>query len=132
MLRHAVFPTLKGQPTFLLWGARGDMAILRDALTRIANGEPSLVFTNLPNVKSVDASTLLLKAVRRSTGLRRTSSDELFFDWGLDHEWALDFAEKVDVLLRSDHPGHQYLEIIGTEDATVEVSSDEYPDNLAP
>jgi hypothetical protein len=64
--------------------------------------------------------------------LRRASSDELVFDWGLDHEWALDFAEKVNVLSMSDHPGHQYLEIIGTEDATVEVSSDEYPDNLVP
>jgi hypothetical protein len=132
MLRHAFFPAFNGQPTFLLWGARGDMAILRDALTRIANGEPNLIVTNLPDVKSVDASTLLLKAVRRNTGLRRASPDELFFEWGLDHEWALDFAEKVDVLARSDHPGHQYLEIIGTEDATVEVSSDEYPDHFAP
>jgi hypothetical protein len=105
MLRHAFFPAFKGQPTFLLWGGPGDMAILRDALTRIANGEPSLVVTNLPDVKSVDASTLLLKSAGRNTGLRRASSNELFFEWGLDHEWALDFAEKVDVLSRSGHPG---------------------------
>lgn len=93
------------------------MAILRDALARIANGAPSVVVSDLPDVKSVDGSKLLLKVVGRSTGLRRTSSD---------------FAEKVDVLSRSNHPGHQYLEIVGTEDAIVEVSSDEYPDNLIP
>jgi hypothetical protein len=107
------------------------MAILRDALARSANGGPSVVVSDLPDVKSVDGSKLLLKMVGRSTGLRRTSS-ELFFDWGLDSEWALDFAEKVDVLSRSDHPDHQYLEIVGTEDAIVEVSSDEYPDSLTP
>ncbi|HEY1614688.1 MAG TPA: hypothetical protein VGF97_13455 [Rhizomicrobium sp.] len=107
------------------------MAILQDALARIANEELSVFVSNLPGVKSVDGSKLSLKAVGRSNGLLRTSS-ELFFDWGLDHEWALDFADKVDVLLRSGHPGHQYLEIIGTEDATVLVSSDEYPDSLVP
>ena len=108
------------------------MAILRDVLTRIANGEPSLVITNLSDVKSVDGSKLLLKAAQRSTGLRRTPSDKLVFEWALDNETSIDFADKVDVISKSNHAGHQYLEIIGTEDARVEVSSGEYPDSLVP
>ena len=81
MLRHAFFPAFKAYPTFLFWGTRSDMAILRDALTRIANGEASLVINSLPSVKSIDASKLILKAVPRSTGLRRVSSDQLLFEW---------------------------------------------------
>jgi hypothetical protein len=108
------------------------MAVLRDALSDIAGGEPSLVITDLPNVTSVDGSKLLLRAVQRSAGLRRVSPDQLLFDWALDRETAIDFADKVDVLSRSDHPGHQYLEIVGAEHATVQVSSGEYPDNLVP
>ncbi len=43
------------------------------------------------------------------------------FRWSQDGDDWLDHAEKVDVMLESDSPGHQYLTCEGVDDALVEV-----------
>ena len=132
MLRYAYFSDLKFGPKFLFWGSPSDMSRLREALDQVANGVSSLPLSSLPSSKSVDGSTVVLKAVPRTSGFRKTLRGQLDFDWGLDRETALQFSEMVAVLATSKRPGHQYLESIRSEDVTVMVSCDEYPDDLAP
>jgi len=54
------------------------------------------------------------------------------FTWDIDEEDAVAFFEKVDLFATVPSPGHQYLNVMGEEDAIVIVSYGEYPDELAP
>ena len=131
MLRHAFFPEFKGNATFLLWGGQEDMTVLREAFTRVANGERELFLSTLPAVRSVDGSAITIHSVSRGSGFRRAAAHGLS-DWALDQETALDFADKVAVLEMTASAGHQYLEASPRDDAMVMVAAGEYPDDLAP
>jgi hypothetical protein len=54
------------------------------------------------------------------------------FEWGLDSETMIDFADRIDVLGESNQAGHQYLECGVKGEIVVMASCGEYPAGLSP
>jgi hypothetical protein len=77
--------------------------------------------------KPIDGKEITLERTPQSSGMRSTGTG---FEWKIGPEDAADFADKVDVLVSSDQPGHQYIECGGDNSLTVVISSKEYPENF--
>jgi hypothetical protein len=80
-------------------------------------------------LRAVDGRTITvrMRANRRDTGMRFNHQG---LEWTLRPQSVDDFAELVDVLAASGKSGHQYLACGVTDEITVMVSHDEYPEDL--
>jgi hypothetical protein len=130
VLRYAYFSDFNSGPKLLFWGAPDDMLRLHVELLNVAGGKYDGLFENREFALAVDGAAIEFKLSKRCSGLLAAGPGR--FEWILDPECALEFADKVEVLITSGR-GHQYLQCgYHPDEITVMVSRNEYPDDLTP
>lgn len=121
------FERFLGRKAILISGNRDGLRKLAGRLRSLENprAEP-LEVHELPFVQPHGGIELTAYPVDAERGVRRAVPGGLEprFTWHYSQEGWLEAAEKIEPV--ADHGGHQYLECIGVEDATIIVSSGEY------
>lgn len=130
LIRMGFFENFKGSDVILLDG--DSLAILKLAeLLRGLEGRHSVVLPihELQFVAAYQGVQLIAHPVSKERGVRRSHPQNPCFTWEHSEEGWLEASEKIEQLAHSAH-GHQWLGSVGTADATVFVSLNEYGDQL--
>jgi len=127
ILRSAYFHNFKGGPKVLFWGDAEAMSKLSNLLRASSIGTGPLSLGSFS--EAADRKAIVIHSVSRSVGMRVSGSG---FEWGLDTETMISFADMVDVLAESKQPGHQYLECGVQGEIVVMAACGEYPADLSP
>ncbi len=103
-------------PTLLFWGTTGAMANFSHILREFtASDVAALEFGEIAWTHAGRGTQVTVRKAERKDklGMRKTAADNVAaFDWYLNADSAVLFAELVDVLAVSETPGHQYLESV--------------------
>jgi hypothetical protein len=127
MLRFG-FMASDHDPTVLFWGSNADLHVLELILRSFANAPRTLALAD-SGLHAQTGHAITLERARQHLVGMRSSGDREAFNWYLDPETAVSFAEKIAVLVGSDRACHQYLDT-GKDRFTVKVSLGEYPDRF--
>jgi hypothetical protein len=127
ILRSAYFRDFKDGPKILFWGDARALSQLANVLRASSVGTGPLSLGSFS--EAVDRKTIVIRTTSPPRGMQVSGSG---FEWELDSPTMVDFAEKLDVLAKSNKPGHQYLECGVTGEIVVMASCAEYPADLAP
>lgn len=128
LLRLGYFEEFLCGNVILLAGDVGSLKFLADSLRRLENSNAQPIeIHRIPFCKCYGDVQLTALPVTKELGIRRRPESTAYFSWQHSEEGWLEAAEKIDELVLQQC-GHQFLECVGAEDATVIVSLGEYDD----
>lgn len=127
LIRIGHFDNFKGCNAILVAGDTVALQTLADALRQLetATAQPVKIH-ELPFVQCYGDIQLTAYPVSTDQGLRRSHEKRTHFSWHHSEEGWLEAAEKIKIVVNGSGCGHNYLDCIGVEDATVIVSLNEY------
>lgn len=117
MVQARILDEFKGASALLVWGEVAEMPAVRNALTRLVNGQSETVIGQ-------GANCLTICATARTMGCSRVGSECGFLRWECSVETLRQAIELLDPLLLDT--GHRYMDAAGEADEVI-ISAGEYP-----
>jgi hypothetical protein len=124
MIHAAYFSDFKWGPKLLLWGDLAGLEHVALVLEKLRSGAPEVALTGFAN----NAPEILVLVATEPHGMQRKSANR--FEWKIDLQHVAGFLDLITSLVKSNTPGHQYLECGVPGEIVVMVSRDKYPPDL--